>query len=90
MTNMKWYLVSIEEFSGWECSGHTVDYLVAANSADEAKAQLKTGESWFDEDMRVAELELPNLTRKKKPFVLNIWKLYQKQNREEGIQDNQP
>lgn len=67
---MKYFLVFKTEYSGYECEGHRQTYIVAANTPEEAKNILSPeGENPYDR-MTTQELILPNLERKKKPFVL--------------------
>jgi hypothetical protein len=65
---MKWYVVVQTEYSGWDCTGHEIPYLVAANSKAEALAL-------FNQDidpLHILELNLPDLSRKKKAFILDL------------------
>ena len=65
---MQWYLVRREEFSGYDCNGHWVNHIVAANSSEEAVAMYKT--EYEGDIIKVIEFELPDISRKKKPREL--------------------
>lgn len=64
---MRWFTVLQQEYSGYDCDGHDVDYIVAANSPEEAASLFPRG--IFDDPVKVYELTLPDLARKKKPFI---------------------
>lgn len=64
---MKFYIIKTEEFSGWDCNGHEGIYIVAANSEQEAMGLLSNNDI-----QSINEFKLPDISRKKKPFVLKI------------------
>lgn len=63
---MKWWIVKREEFAGWDCTGHEQTYLVAASNIEEAQ-------DLFGKEERILGVvempPLPDLKRKKKPFI---------------------
>lgn len=65
---MRYYVVTTTEYSGYDCGGHRVKYIVAANSTEEANNMLPV-EPWNDSN-EVKELILPSLDRKRKAFIL--------------------
>ncbi len=66
---MKWFLVTRTEYSGYDCDGHQVSYIVAANSAEEARSLFDPDESWEPMKTTVEELTFPDLNRKRKAFI---------------------
>lgn len=69
MSDLKWFVVYIEEFSGYDCNGHESPYLVAANSKEEAEKMFASDS--YGEPRRIAvEFALIDLRRRKKPFVM--------------------
>ena len=45
---MQYFLITLEEYSGYDCSGHYVKHIVAANRGEEAKTMI------FDSFLRVS------------------------------------
>lgn len=70
---MKWWAVLTEEYNGYECEGHLIPHIVAANSKQEAIDQFEWDEYW-QQKPNATELVLPDLRRKKKPFVFK-WEI---------------
>jgi hypothetical protein len=70
---LKLFKVTRTEYSGYDCSGHNVNYLVYAQSIDEArKLKPRTEDTdgyseYFDKE---EVFELPDITRKRKGFVI--------------------
>jgi len=68
---MTFFIVTIEEYGGYECNGHHVPYIVAAHDKEEALA-LFQDEIRDEEVVSCEPLALPDLSRKRKPFIMNL------------------
>jgi hypothetical protein len=66
---MKWWIVIVEEFSGYDCDGHRVMRLVMAHTAEQAMQH-------YEDSMCAVELDLPDPTRHKKVKGAYIWGIY--------------
>ena len=68
MSKLRFYLVATTEYSGYDCSGHRMQYIVAASSPEEADSMFPI-EDW-EEKNKVVEFSLPDLSHTKKAFVV--------------------
>lgn len=68
---LKYYYSMVEEYNGYECDGHWVAVIVAAESVEQAEGLLKLSE--LDRYTEPAELVLPPLAKKRKPHVVSFW-----------------
>jgi len=68
---MEWWLIEDEEYSGYECDGHMVPHLVAANTEEEALSLFPAIEVWdtFNQ-RRISRFLLPDISRRRKAFRL--------------------
>jgi len=70
---MQYYRVIVEEYSGYDCSGHDVPYIVAANNEAEAVIHMmveKKIDKW-DKRPTAEPFSLPEISpRKRKPFIV--------------------
>lgn len=68
---MTFFIVTIEEYRGYDCDGHHVPYIVAAHDKEEA---LSLFQEEIRDDLLVScePLALPDLSRKRKPFIVNL------------------
>lgn len=71
---LKWFVVLVMEYSGYDCSGHEVPHIVAAENEEQALT-LVSYEEWYNGKPIVKEFVLPDLKLKKKPFELEFWKI---------------
>lgn len=70
---MKFYFLVRIEYSGYECAGHRVHYLVAANSLEEARKLRPRHEDidgYVDYEESETEFEIPDISKKKKSFIV--------------------
>jgi hypothetical protein len=68
---MKWYIATKLEYSGYDCTGHDMPYLVAANSKEEV-LELFARLYKDDEIVEVKEFVLPDMSKKRKAFILDF------------------
>ena len=75
---MKYYTCFTTEYSGFECDGHEIPHLVAANSEEEVFNMFDTRSDYdkennsmeFDVAKNIKEFVLPDISRKKKTFEI--------------------
>lgn len=67
---MTYFVVLRKEYQGWECDGHEIPYIVAAHTEEEARGLFPPDiDDCHDQTIAVWHLALPDLTRRKKPFI---------------------
>lgn len=66
---MKWWIVIVEEFSGYDCDGHQAMHLVMAHNSEEAK-------KFWDDSICAVELDLPDPSHHKKVKGAYVWGIY--------------
>lgn len=66
---MRLWVVKEEQFNGYDCNGHWQTYVVIAPTSEAALALFPKVET-FDSDPIVAELQIPMLSRMKKPRII--------------------
>lgn len=69
MNSLHWYIVEEEQFSGYECDGHYIPHIVAAETVEQATRLFDRKEVW-NTPLRAYSLYLPDISRCKKPFIL--------------------
>lgn len=85
MSKLEWFLVFVTEYSGYDCDGHRVPRLVAAASESEALAQFDQGQFYDDRNTCFALHDLPDISTKRRPRVLDNWALDNHEERFYGV-----
>ena len=69
---MKWWIVVVEEFSGYDCDGHDVKHIIMAHSAEEAVTYAKE-KIYCERVYSAVELTLPDPSRHRKPKKVYVY-----------------